>query len=255
MPIFKVGNFDQIGVQFNQTARVIKPTYKQEVRFPQTLSVDSLSEISFNIELPSMILAKSPKKWGLYIKSITLHKSFEGFIANIFNPKNEIYFTSITWDYSGRPPFVYPAKGADPSNFIIPMKSKDTREFIGNGINIWPSRIVVGGLNVAILIYECDRDIRGVGETLVEIHDSVSSSKLTGLIAAISTNPTLATGAAIGEVVNVLMGTIGNIMKRNHDDYVDLYEGTYGTDKPQASRVERYDHPHLTAIELDFTVS
>lgn len=255
MPVFKVGNFNQIAVRFDQTAKVIKATHKHMVKFSHTLSVDALPELSFNIEPPSMDLAKSPNKWGLYLKTLTLHESFEGFIVNLFNPANEIYFTSIVWDYSGHPPFVYPPKGAQGSDFLIHMKAATTRQFVGDGVSLWPAQTVVGGLNVAILVYECDSDVRALGETLVDIHDKVGSSKLSSLIAVISTNPSLATGIAIGEAVNELMGLIGNIMKRNGDDYVDFFEGSYGTDKPQTARIEKCDHPGLAAIELEFTVS
>ncbi len=256
MPVFKVNNFNQLAVQFDQTANVIKPkNYKSEIKFPGILPVNALSELSFRIEPPKLDLAISPSKWGLYLKSLTLHESFEGFIVNLFNPLNEIYFTSITWDYSGSLPFVYPPRGAQGSDFIIPVKAKTTRKFIGDGVNIWPARTVVGGLNVAILVYECDKDFRVAGETLIEIHDKIESSKLSGLIAAISSNPSLATGIAIGEAFIELINVLGNIMKRNGDDYVDFYQGTYGTDKPQAARVEKYDHPDLTAIELEFTIS
>jgi hypothetical protein len=255
MPVFKVGSFNQIAVQFDQTAKVIKPTDKHNVKFPRILSVDVLPELSFNIEPPAMDLAKSPKKWGLYLKALTLHESFEGLIVNLFNPDNDIYFTSIAWDYSGRSPFVYPPKGVQGSDFLIPMKAKTTRQFVGDGVHIWPAQTVVGGLNVAILVYECDSKVRAVGEALVEIHDIVGNSKLSSLIKAISTNPSLATGIAIGEAVNALLGMVGNIMKKNGDDHVDFFEGSYGTDKPQAARVEKYDHPDLAAIELEFTVS
>lgn len=43
-------------------------------------------------------------------------------------------------------------------------------------------------------------------------------------------------------------------MKRNGDDYVDLFEGSYGTDKSHTAKVERYDH-EAAGIELEFTVS
>jgi len=255
MPIFKVGNFNQLAVQFDQTAKVIKATHKREVKFSRTLTVEALPELSFNIEPPTMDLAKSPDKWGLFLKSLTLHESFEGFIFDMFDPENHIYFTSIAWDYSGSPPFVYPPKGAQGADFLIPMKAQTTRQFIGDGVNIWPARIVVGALNLAILVYECDSEVRALGETLVDIHNKIESSKLSTLITAISVSPTLATGIAVGEAVNELMGVIGNIMKRNGDDYVDLFEGSYGTDKPQKARVEKYDHAELAGIELEFTVS
>lgn len=93
-----------------------------------------------------------------------------------------------------------------------------------------------------------------MGETLVDIHDKVGNSKLVSLITAILVNPSLAAGVAIGSAANELLGVIGNIMKRNSDDYVDLFEGSYGTDKPQTARVEKYDH-ESDGIELEFTVS
>jgi len=254
MPLFKVGSFNQIGVSFAQTAKVVKVEHKDTVKFPRTFSLDALQELSFNIEPPAMELAKSPNKWGLYLKSLSLYESFEGFIANLFNPNNEIYFTSIAWDYSGTPPFVYPPKGAQGPDFLIPVKAGKTRQFIGNGINICPPRIVDGALNLVIIVYECDNDVRKLGETLIDIHDKVESSKLLSLITAISANPSLATGVAIGQAVNELLGVVGNIMKRNGDDYVDLFEGSYGTDTPQTARVEKYDH-ESARVELEFTVS
>jgi len=254
MPLFKIGNFDQIGLSLAQSARVIKVEHKNEVKFPRRLSLDALSEASFNIEPPKIDLAKSPAKWGLYFKSLSLYESFEGFIANLFNPDNEIYFTTIAWDYSGSSPFVYPPKGAKGSDFLIPMKASTKREFIGNGVLIWPSQTVVGALNLVILIYESDQDDRDLGDQLVNIHDQVANSKLADLVKVISVNPALATGVAIGTAVNELLGVVGNIMKNNGDDFVDLFEGSYGTDKPQTARVEKYDHD-AAGIELEFTVS
>ena len=136
MPLFKVGSFGQIGVSFTPMAKVVKVEHKKKVKFPRLLTLEALGESSFNIEPPAMDLAKSPNKWGLYLKSLSLYESFEGFIANLFNPDNEIYFTSIAWDYSGTPPFVYPPKGAKGSHFLIPMKAKTTRQFIGDGVNL-----------------------------------------------------------------------------------------------------------------------
>jgi len=266
MPVFKVGNFNQIGVSFDQTAmvaraapRAIRAVYevsqKKTIKLAKTLPIYALQELSFRIEPPPMNLAKSPNKWGLYLKNLALYKSFEGFIANLFNPINQIYFTSITWDYSGAAPFVYPPKGARGSKFLIPIKPHTKRRlFIGDGVSLWPSRTVVGALNIVILVYECDDDVRRLGETLVEIHDKVENSSLASLITAISANPSLAIGVAIEKAVNELVGIIGSVMKRNVADYVDLFEGSYGTDKPQSPRIEKCDH-ESAGIELDFTIS
>jgi len=256
MPLFKNGNFSQIGLASTMDATAFKAVHKKRVKFPRLLSLDSLPELSFNIEPPKLDLATSDKKWGLRLKSLTLNEDFESWIYGIWGnkPTNEIYLTSIAWDYSGQVPFVYPPKGANAVDFIIPMKAHTVRQFVGDGISLWPSQNVVGGLNVLLIVYECDSDVRNAGDRLVSMHDIVQRSQLAALISAISANPALATGEAIGIAVNELLGVIGKIMKSDQDDYVDLFEGSYGTDKTQASRNERYDQD-AAGIELELTVS
>jgi hypothetical protein len=41
MPLFKVGNFGEIGLPFAQTAKVVRVEHKDAVRFPRTLSLDT----------------------------------------------------------------------------------------------------------------------------------------------------------------------------------------------------------------------
>jgi hypothetical protein len=256
MPLFKKGNFDQIGLAASGNAKAINVAHKKDVKFSRLLSLESIRELSFNIEPPKLDLAKSDKKWSLKLKSLTLKEDFESWIYGIWGSEstNEIYFTSIAWDYSGQSPFVYPPKGANASDFIIPMKAHTTRQFIGDGIPLWPSQNVVGGLNILLLVYECDSDARDAGERLVAIHDTVQKSQLSALILAISTNPALATGVAIGAAIDEFLGIIGNIMKNDKDDYVDLFEGSYGTDKSQTTKSEKYEQD-AAGIELEFTVS
>jgi len=256
MPLFKSGNFSQIGLASTMDATAIKVDHKKEVKFPRLLSVEALPELSFNIKPPKLDLAKSKRKWALRLYSMTLKKGFESWIYRIWGnqPTNEIYFTSIAWDYSGNAPVIYPPKGVGAGDFMIPMKSKTKRQFIGDGISLWPSQHVVGGLNIVLLVYECDSDVRDAGERLVKIHDTVQKSELAALILAISANPALATGVAIGAAVNELLGVIGKIMKTDKDDYVDVFEGSYGTDKPQKTKREKYEQD-AASIELELTVS
>jgi hypothetical protein len=134
------------------------------------------------------------------------------------------------------------------------MKAKNTRTFIGDGVNLWPSQYVTGALNLVFLVYDNHQDFRDVGDLLVNVHDTVQGSQLARLILAISTNPALATGAAVASAVTELIGVICKIMKNDKDDYVDLFEGSYGTDKRQTARNEKYDNEE-SGIELDFTVS
>lgn len=255
MPLFKVNNFGEIGVSLVEKPKLIK-TGKVLVSVPAaiTLSTEALQESSNKLYIPKLDLLKSKEKWGLNLKSLTLNKSFNFFIADLFGATNDIFFASFAWDYSGSAPIVYPPQGTDPSTFVIPMKKKDTRKFIGDGVGLWPSQWVVGGLNVVIIIFECDKKTRVIGGRLTDIHEAVSKSKLTTLITAISTAPSLAMGLAIGGAVVELIGVIGKIMKNNDDDYVDLFEGSYGTDKQQTSRTEQYNQD-AAGIELELTIS
>src|SRR5947209_6069125 len=45
---------------------------------------------------------------GLALKSLRLTKGFAGFIGNLLNATNEVYFLAWAWDFSGRTPVVYP---------------------------------------------------------------------------------------------------------------------------------------------------
>lgn len=243
-----------MGLSLAPSSNILTLDHRTHVAFPKVLSLAAVSELAFNIAPPQLDLAKSPANWSLNLKSLSLFKSFEGFIADLFGADNKIYFTSIAWDYSGSTPFVYPPKGATASDFVIPMQAKTKREFIGAGVNLWPSQVVVGALNLVIFVYENDQDVRELGNQLVNIHDQVANSKLATLIGAIAVDPALATGVAIGTAVNELIGVVGNIMKTNGDDYVDLFEGSYGTDRPQTSRVETYNQ-EAAGIVLDFNVS
>jgi len=254
MALFTVGKYTDITMSFGASAKVFGVDGKTKAPFPTMLSVDALKEASFNIEPPTMALAKSRAKWGVYLKSLTLNQSFEGLLLHLFKPTNDIYFTSLAWDYSGAKPFVYPPANAKPQDFIIPMKAKSKRQFIGNGVSLWPAQVVTGALNLVILIRESDQDTRNLGGQLADIHNTVANSKLTALIAAISAAPALATGVAIAEAVNELIGVMGNVMKTNGDESVDLFEGSYGTDKVQQARVEKYDQ-EAAGIELEVTVS
>lgn len=256
MPIFKVGSFDNIGVRSagGGKVNVIRKVHKQKVKFPAILSVSALPEISFNIEAPDTKFAQSKEKWGLNLKSITLNDSFEGFIANLFNPDNEIYFISTAWDYSGAAPAIWPPRGTDPSQFIFKMKKGTTRKFIGDGVNLWPAQRVTGALNLVLFVYEGDADDRKTGEQLESLHGAIEDSSFPSLLKAISMNPALATAAAITGAVSSLLGMVGKVMKQNGDDFVELFEGSYGTDRAQKSRTENYS-TESAGIELEFTTS
>lgn len=258
MPIFQIGGLDEIGLSVASREGAFQITAEPEPggRVPKSFSLRELPNYPDSVKDKnlSLSLAHSAEKWSLYLKSISLYKSFEGFIANLFNPTNDIYFLAILWDYSGEQPIVYPPKEAQKQGFFIPMRAKTTRQFIGDGVNLWPSRTTVGALNVAIFICESDLDARGLGQALASIHDSVKGSKLVSLIASITADPTAALVTAIGSAVIELEGVFADILKCNKDDRVDLFQGSFGTERPQVTKVESVGDDRA-GIELEFVVS
>lgn len=74
------------------------------------------------------------------MKAIKLLQGFEGFLQNLLNKDNEIYFLAWCWDLSGQPVFQYPAEGSQPESSIFKVRVGKLREFIGEGINLFPAR-------------------------------------------------------------------------------------------------------------------
>ena len=179
---------------------------------------------------------------GLGLESFTLYKGFEG-IMNLFNPQNEIFFVAWTWDLSGNEPYVYPGKDIEPGQWVSPVKKDDTVKFIGNGLNLYPKQEIKGGVGVHIEVWESDSDVRKAGETIKEVTSKIQESKLTQILTGIaSANPTTATITAISQAVLELSNIIGDVLSKNSDDYVNLFEGYYDVDSWTIGRDE-YKNP------------
>lgn len=258
MSILKVGDFDQIDMTLRELPKITK---MKHVRYHNSFTIHNSSQflshdtsgIIRDSKPYKVDLVKSKERWGLFLKNISLFKSFEG-IKGIINPQNEIYFSSIVWDYSGNIPFVYPPEKASSSDFCFRIREKNTHQFIGDGIVLWPPQTIVGSLNVVIFIYESDEKIRDVGKLLGEIHRAVQASELAHQISTISADPKLIAGVAVGAVVDKLVDAVGKIMESNKNDYVDLFQGSYRINRLLESKIEKCDH-EFAGIELEFAVT
>jgi hypothetical protein len=252
MAVVKHANFGNIGVRITgQPAPAVEGG--ATVTMPSEVPLDSLPELTFRAEAPPIALASSTANWTLDLNSMTLHESFEGFIANMFKTGNEVYFSAIAWDYGGAEPTVYPPKGTNPEDWAFRLKKEGKKAFLGDGVGLWGGKPVVGALNLVILIFESDQGARQAGEVLVKVHDAVAGSKLKELVLAISAAPQLATGVAVAVAVNELVGVVGKIMKNNQNDFVDQYEGSWRVHSRQKGGPEEYDQ-EATSIQLTLTV-
>ena len=186
------------------------------------------------------IQSLSSEQRGLALKKIQLTKG--GLFQKFFKSTSELYFVAWTWDFSGQPINQYPGAGVAAGSVLIPMTVGTIREFIGVGINLFPQRIVSGGIAVRIQVWESDKDIQNFGKAMSETADAIKKSELSNLLAAIS----LATGGAVASIAVIerasleLAGAIGTILKTNGDDYVDLFEGYYPAPKNWTTGDEKY---------------
>ena len=121
-----------------------------------------------------------------------------------------------------------------------------------DGLALWPADYVVGGLNLLMIVYENDEEARAVGERLVAIHEAIGGSQLWKLIGAICVAPQLATGVAVAAAVTELLGVVGKVMKADGNDFVDMFEGTLGTEKKQQPGLLSYQQ-QAASIQLELT--
>ena len=171
---------------------------------------------------------------GLAIKSLKLTQGFEGFLGNLFNATNEVYFLAWSWDLSGT--------RANASNCILPLKVGQAREFLGAGVLLFPARQVTAGLATRIMLWESDQGARDFGKVMSEVAATIKSSELSNLLSLVSlaTGGTIATVNLIKDAAIELADAVGRILQANSDDYVDFYEGYYPAADAWTSGDEQY---------------
>ena len=237
MALIKVGSLNNFAVAANTTAKKQQPFLKSIRTFY------ALNELSRVVPPGSFGLITSKDKRGIGLKSLTLTEGFEGFLQKILHKTNDIYFIAWVWDLGGQPVCQYPGAGAAREDVIIPIRVGNVREFIGQGINLFPKRKVTGGIAIRIQLWESDQKERNFGKVLSDTADAIQKSKLNNLLSGISllTGVPGATITLIKEASIELAKVIGTILQKNGDDYVDFFEGYYAADQPWTKGEESYE--------------
>jgi len=237
MALIKVGSINSFAV----TAKEAITKEKNFLSGIRTFA--DLSEVSRKIAPNSFDLITSANQRGIGIKSITLTEGFRGFLGNLFDATNKVYFVAWAWDLSGESVNLYPGSGVEANEVLIPLKVGKLREFIGSGINLFPKRKIKGGIAVRIQIWESDQDIRTFGKVMADTADAIQKSELNNLLSLISiaTGVTGATITLIKDASIELAKVIGTILQSNGDDYVDFFEGYYPSDQQWAPSNDSYN--------------
>lgn len=222
MALIKNGSIDSFSATVAQSVLSTKPN----LGVFRTLS--EIGEATRSVQPAPLEFSTSATSQGLSLKSLKLTQGFEGFLENIFNTSNEVYFLAWVWDMSGNPVAEYPGKTATEQSCIIPLQVGQVREFLGSGICLFPARQVTAGLAVRIMIWESDQSTRNFGKAMSEVTNTVKASKLNSLISLVAmSGVSTTTIALIKDAAIELADLIGQILQANSDDYVDFYEGYY----------------------------
>jgi hypothetical protein len=225
MALIEFGSIDSFSVSAKASAMKQKP-YLKGIR-----SFSELREVSSGIPPDSFELITSTDQRGVGLKSIHLTKGFEGFLQKYLNKANEIYFFAWAWDLSGVPANLYPGSNIDSKEVFIKFKKGSIREFIGQGVNLFPKRNVKGGIAIRIQLWESDQKVRDFGKVMTDTAETISKSSLNHLLSTISlvTGVSGTTITLIKDASIQLANLIGTILRANGDDYVDFFEGYYSS--------------------------
>ncbi|TBO44397.1 hypothetical protein [Pedobacter kyonggii] len=246
MALIRAGSIDDFAVEARASLKL-----EEDISWTKMNKISEIREMTRAVEPTAFEFATSTEERGLGIKSLLLEKDFDGILGGLFDSNNEIYFVAWAWDLSGEPVYQYPGKDVNTEDVIIPMKSGVLREFIGEGINLFPKRLVKGGLGVRIQIWESDKKSRDFGEVLTQVADSIKKSEINDLLSLIAlTGAPAATISTIAKASLELAGIIGAILTANSNDYVDFFEGYYSADKQWNTGLDNYNG-FASAISLE----
>lgn len=236
MALIEIGSINSFAVSAKADMLKRKPFLKG-IR-----SLSDLKEVSRDIPEDSFELIKSTDQRGVSLKNLKLTEGFEGFLQEYLNKSNEVYLFAWSWDLSGKPVNFYPGTGIKFQDVVMKLKSGNVREFIGQGIDLFPKRHVKGGIAIRIQLWECDEETRNFGEKMSAVADEISKSSLNQLISSVATLTGVAgtTITLIKEAALQLANVIGIILQSNKDDFVDFYEGYYSSDQNWNTGYESY---------------
>jgi hypothetical protein len=214
-------------------------------------SVRLVTQAARELQPIPLAFPESGEERGFGLQSLKLLRGFEGLIGNLFKNDAEIYFLAWAYDLSGEPPWLYPGPGFDAEELQIKLESGDVRQFLGQGVLLFPARKVRGGISLRIQVWESDRGARTAGKTIEDVAKAIDDSQLTNLLSliAMAGGPTTATLALIRDAATELAKVVGGILKGNSNDLVDYFEGYYPASDPW-SRGDETHSGHGTEIVL-----
>jgi hypothetical protein len=191
-------------------------------------------------------MAVSGDSRGIMLRSMHLTKKNN--VPHYFD-KHKLFFVGVCFDYSGLEQYDVPAKGAMPNQVLMQVKGVDTYEYQGDGMILFPKRIVTGAINMRLSLFEFEGDLAAFGQKLAAYAGAAQGSGLSYALKAIPEG-----GQTIGTVMDAATAAVqgmGMSLGGAQDKSIDLFGGSFRADRPWYPGLQRFTGDN-SSIELEF---
>jgi hypothetical protein len=222
---------------------------KMDLDFAAAINVgvpSDVIEIQRKATEATVLIPSSGISRGLALKSLHVTSSWDR-LWSLLGKRRQIYFLSVAFDISDQKPVILPPKDV-PEGAVYNVRPGEVISFtLGEGVPIFPARVVNGGLIIYITVCEADRGIRHVGEVMAQVHqDLEKDDSLAQVVKDFIKSPGQAAVKDLVGAATAALQPIATILKKNRDEYVSLFSGIYSAKGPWDDK--------LTAISNGTTV-
>lgn len=201
-------------------------------------TIREMEQITRRSDAEAFMLRRSAQTASVYLESIELTKDFDAF--GPFRTRNEIYLISTAFDLSGSPVYLYPNSTVPQHDFInstFSVRRNQRYSFLSAGyapygFPLFPERYVTGGLSIQLKIFESDQDIRGSTYTKLvsDLEDLLNKGGIIALLGLLKPVPVIGQIQIIMSVLAQFSTKVGEVLKSNSDDFVDMFTINLGID-------------------------
>jgi hypothetical protein len=196
---------------------------------------------------PSVPSSKTPR--GLSMTSLLVTRNWDG-LWGLLRRRNQIYFLSVAFDVSEHKPVILPPAEV-PAGAVHEVRRGEAIQFtLGDGVPIFPPRVINGGLIIYITVCDADHGVRHVGEVMSQVHAEMSTQGgLTDVLVGLLKNPAATVVDEVLHAATAALQPIATILKNSRDDYIGLFNGIYPARGPWKGRLTGTSNG--TIIELN----
>jgi hypothetical protein len=123
-------------------------------------------------------LDKSINKWALYLSEITLHPNATGFLNQYLGRAENVHYISISWDFGGLSPTIYPYLNFKSNKIPLEIMGADSYQFAGKGLDVFSSKEIVDCLNTSFFFFKNKKGKQSVEDLIDHVERLINESPL-----------------------------------------------------------------------------